>query len=107
MFSCADPELFVRGGGGSGQSDKKTLTTFFCFFFQIKWLISKKTFFKVSEEVQHFSGGGIQLYPGGSNCLFPNRNYISCDFPGGSGPPAPLCIHTCDSSISGVTALCP
>ena len=49
--SCADPEIFVRGG--PGQSDKKALTTFFFFFFfspQLilqrsngQWSISKKS----------------------------------------------------------------
>ena len=31
-LSCADPGIFVRGGG-PGQSDKKALTTFFFFLF--------------------------------------------------------------------------
>ena len=31
-----------------------------------------------------FSRGG-----GGSNCLFPIETHITCDFPGGSGPPVP------------------
>ena len=45
-------------------------------------------------EIYHFSrfqrgptfsrGGG-----GGSNCLFPIETHITCDFPGGSGPPVP------------------
>ena len=38
-------------------------------------------------------GGGGQLFPGGggggSNCLFPIETHITCDFPGGSGPPVP------------------
>ena len=29
ILACADPGIFVRGGGGPGQSDKKALTTFF------------------------------------------------------------------------------
>ena len=36
--------------------------------------------------------GGVQLFPGGgggSNCLFPIETHITCDFPGGSGPPVP------------------
>ena len=33
---------------------------------------------------------GFQLFPGGgSNCLFPIETHITCDFPGGSGPPVP------------------
>ena len=38
----------------------------------------------VPEGVQHFPGGG-----GGSNSLFPIETHITCDFPGGSGPPVP------------------
>ena len=40
---------------------------------------------------------GVQLIPGegGSNCLFPIETHITCDFPGGSGPPVPLWIRTC------------
>ena len=34
-------------------------------------------------------GGGGQLFPGGSKCLFPIETHITCDFPGGSGPPFP------------------
>ena len=46
------------------------------------------------KEIYHFSrfqrgsnifqgGGGVQLFPGGSNCLFPIETQITCDFPGG------------------------
>ena len=46
------------------------------------------------KEIYHFfkvpGGGGVQLFPGGgSNCLFPIETHITCDFPGGSGPPVP------------------
>ena len=52
------------------------------------------------KEIYHFSrfqrgptfsggGGGVQLFPGGSNCLFPIETQITCDFPEGSGPPVP------------------
>ena len=41
----------------------------------------ENSFFKVPEGVQLFPGGG------GSNCLFPIETHITCDFPGGSGPP--------------------
>ena len=34
-------------------------------------------------------GGGVQLFPGGSNCLFPIETHITCDFPGGGGGPDP------------------
>ena len=45
--------------------------------------------------IYHFSrfqeGGGVQLFPGGGGCqlLFPIETHITCDFPGGSAPPAP------------------
>ena len=53
------------------------------------------------KEIYHFSrfqrgsnifqgwggGGGVQLYPGGSNCLFPIEPHITCDFPGGGPDP--------------------
>ena len=32
---------------------------------------------------------GVQLFPGGSNCLFPIETHITCDFPGGSGGGGP------------------
>ena len=51
------------------------------------------------KENYHFSRfQGVQLFPGGgggggggggSNCLFPIETRITCDFPGGSGPPVP------------------
>ena len=51
------------------------------------------SFFKVREGVKHFpvgGGGGGNFYRGGgSNCLFPIETHITCDFPGGSGPPLP------------------
>ena len=63
---------------------------------EVKWPISKKSiFFKVPEGVQHFPGGGgggptiSRGGGGGSNCLFPIETHITCDFPGGSGPPVP------------------
>ena len=85
---------FRQGGGGGVQVNltKKALTFFFVVFFlssayssEVKWLISKKTIiFQGSRGVQLFPGGG-----GGSNCLFPIETHITCDFPGGSGPPVP------------------
>ena len=97
------------GGGGPGQSDKKALTTFcffFCFFFFCPQLILQKSngqfqrkfsFFKIPEGVQHFPGGS-NFFQGGSNCLFPIDTHITCNFPGGSGPPVPpLWIRTCKS----------
>ena len=82
---------FRQGGGVQVNLTKKALTTFFFFFFfffflssayssEVKWLISKKTII--------FQGSrGSNFFQGGSNCLFPIETHITCDFPGGSGPP--------------------
>ena len=61
-------------------------------------------FFKVPEGVQHFTGGGgSNFFQGGrSNCLFPIETHISCDFPGGSGPPVP----PLDPHLTPVILLC-
>ena len=90
-FPCADPGFFVRGGVRVNLT-KKALTTFF-FSPQLILLKSngqflrKLSFFKVQEGVQHFpGGGGVQLFQGGSNCVYPKETHITCDFPGGSGP---------------------
>ena len=93
---------FCQGVGSRPiwQTDKKALTTFFFFFFswssayfkEVKWSISKKSIiFQGSRGGPTFSRG-VQLFPGGgggSNCLFPIETHITCDFPGGSGPPVP------------------
>ena len=86
--TCPDPGIFVRGGRGSRSTDKKALTTFFLFSPQL--ILQKSngqfhrnlSFYKVPE--------GVQLFPGGSNCLFPIETHITCDFPGRGGGPAPL-----------------
>ena len=64
--TCADPGIFVRGGGGPGQSDKKSSGN--VFFFLIpqlilqqsnKWSISKKSIiFQGSRGGPSFSRGG-------------------------------------------------
>ena len=76
-FPCADP-------GFSSSA----------YFTEVKSLISKKTIiFQVPEGVQHLPGGGgggpTFSRGGGSNCLYPIETHITCDFPGGSGPPDP------------------
>ena len=46
------------------------------------------------KEIYHFQGsngglafsGGVQLYPGGSSCLFSIETHITCDFSGGPDP---------------------
>ena len=95
---CADPGIFVRGGGGPGQSDKKSsvnvcfLYCFFFFFCSPQLILQTSngqfrknlSFFKVPEGVQHFRGGSNFFQGGGgSNCLFPIETHITCDFPGG------------------------
>ena len=92
-----DPGIFVRGG--PGQSDKKALTFFFCFFFVLSLFYqSQMVKFKESFIFQGFKRGSnifqggsnfFQGGGGGSNCLFPIETHITCDFPGGSGPPPP------------------
>ena len=72
------------GGGGPGQSDKKSSDNVFL----VLSLFLRKSngqfqrnlsFFKVTEGVQHFpGGGGVQHFPGGGSNLFqlliPYRN---------------------------------
>ena len=75
LFSCAcaDPGIFVRGGG-PGQSDKKSSDNVFFFF--CPQLISKESngqfqrnlsFFKVRNGAQHFPGGS-NFFQGGGGC---------------------------------------
>ena len=92
--NTADPGIFVRGG------PKKLWQLFFFFivlslFYRSQMVNLKEiwnlSFFKGPEGVKHFPGG-VQLFPGGgggSNWLFPIETHITCDFPGGSGPPVP------------------
>ena len=107
-FPCADPGFFVRGGGGVRVNlTKKALTTFFLVISLFYW--SQTVNF---EENYHFSrfqrgsnifrggGGGVQLFPRGSNCLCPIETHITCDFPGGSGPPDPPLDPSLAISIS-------
>ena len=47
-----------------------------------------------------FQGGG------GSNCLFPIETHITCDFPGGSGPPVPpLDPHLYNNNLSNLSSI--
>ena len=105
LLSCADPRIFVRGGGVQVNPTKKALTTFFLSsphltlpksngLFQRKKIIFQGSgggsiFFQVCVCVCVW-GGGVQLFPGrGSNCLFPIEPHITCDFHGGLETPAP------------------
>ena len=105
---------FRQGWGDkkAGRSDKKSsdnVFILFCFllFFQVLSLFyCQMVNFEENYHFSRFQRGsnifqaGVQLFPGGSNCLFPIGTHITRDFPGGSGPPAPppppaLWIRTC------------
>ena len=103
VVSCADPGIFVRGGGIQVSLTKKALTTSSAYFTEVKWSISKKSIiFQGSRGGPTFSrgGGGGR----GSSCLFPVETHITCDFPGGSGPPVPppppLDPHLCIANVT-------
>ena len=83
MTTCADPGIFVRGGGGGpGQSDKKSSWRFF--FFSPQLILQESngqfqrilSFFKVPEGVQHIQGGGGPTFSRGWGVQFliPYRN---------------------------------
>ena len=71
-------------------SDNVFLFLVLSLFLEVKWSISKKyIIFQGSRGGPTFSRG-VQLFSGGSNCLFPIEIHITCDFQGGgSGPPVP------------------
>ena len=96
-------------GGVPGQPYKKRSDNFF--FLSPQLILQKSngqfqrnlSFFKVLEGVQHFPGGGGSNFfqgGGGSNCLFSIETHITCDFPGGSGPPVPPSGSALDCGIS-------
>ena len=98
-ITCADPGIFVRGGGGPGQVSltKKSSDNI---FFSPQLILQKSNgqfqrnllFFKVPEGVQQFPGGVSNFFQwgeGGSNCLFPIETNITCDFPGPDPLPPP------------------
>ena len=88
-ITCADPGIFVRGG--PGQSDKKSSDNVLCCFFVLSLFFRRQMVnFKENYHFSRFQG--VQLFPGGgggSYCLFPIEAHITCDFPGGPGPPVP------------------
>ena len=80
--------------GGPGQSDKKSSDVFFFLVLSLFYRSQMVNF----KEIYHFSRfqrgsnilqGGPTFSRGGSNCLFPIETHITCDFPGGVGPPVP------------------
>ena len=98
--------------GGPGQSAKKSSDNLFFFLVLSLFYRSQMVNFK---EIYHFSRfqrgptfsrGGVQLFPGGSNCLFPIETHITCDFPRGIRtpcPPPPLDPHLLFSSFIAKT----
>ena len=78
-ITCADPGIFVRGGGVQVNLTKKAQTFFFCFFLFCFFVLS--LFFRSQmvnfKENYHFSRfQGVQLFPGGGGVqlLIPYRN---------------------------------
>ena len=82
--------------GGSRSIWQKALTSFFLVLSLFYW--SQMVNFEENCHFPRFQRGsnifqggvgGAQLFPRGSNCLFPIETHLTCDFPGGSGPPVP------------------
>ena len=97
----------MGGGGGVhlNLTKKTTSGSVVCLFLFFAFFLVLGLFYRSQmvnfKEKYHFqgSGGGPNFSRGGgSNCLLPIETQITCDFPGGSGPPAPppLWIRTCD-----------
>ena len=90
LLSMRGSRIFRQGGGGSGSIwHKKPWQRFFflvlsLFYWSQMVKFEENSFFKVPT----FSRG-FQLFPRESNCLYPIETHITCDFPGGSGPPDP------------------
>ena len=107
IMMCGSRNFFTWGSRSDGQ---KTVWTFF-FFYLVLYLITvyrggpivllhrKLYFSKDPEGVQHFPVGNyFQWGGGGVHMLSSIETHITCNFPGGSGPPnpppPPLCIRT-------------
>ena len=91
-FPCADPGFFVNGGPGHSIWQKKSPDNVFLVLSLFYW--SQMVNF---EENYHFSRfqRGSNIFQGGGGLTFSKGVHITCDFPGGSGPPDPLWIRTC------------
>ena len=98
-FPCADPGFFVRGGGGSGSIWQKKQPDNGLFWFLSLFYWSQMINFEENYHFARFQRGsnifqGGPTFSRGSNCLYPIETHITCDFPGGSGPPdRPLDPH--------------
>ena len=96
LLSCADSGIFV-GGGGPGQSDKKSSDNVFfsiilSLFYRSQMVNFKENFHfsRLRRGSNFFLALGVQLFPGReSNCLFPIEPHITCDSPGGPDPLSP------------------
>ena len=82
--------------GGVQVSLKKSSESFFSSPQLTLFYRSQMVNFKENDHFSRFlrgsnifqGGGGCPTFSRGSNCLFPIVTHITCDFPGGSGPPA-------------------
>ena len=98
---------FRQGGGGGGGPGPSVIkipdNVFIVLFLVVLHLFygMSMVYFKENYNFPRFQrgsnifpgGGGVQLFlggEGGSYCLFPIESHITCVFPGGSGPLAPL-----------------
>ena len=75
LLPCADPGIFVRGGGCLRQSDKKTLTTLFfgaCFSFFLVLSLFYRSEMVNFKEKYHFSRfrRGLNFSSGGGGATF-------------------------------------
>ena len=95
LLPCAVPEIFVKGGWvhvNLKKNSDSVVCLFFAFFLvlglfyrsQMVNFKEKYHFSRFRRGSKFFQGGG-----GGGNCLLPIETQITCDFPGGCGPPGP------------------
>ena len=87
------------GGGGGGvqvRLTKKSFDNVFFFlvlslFYRIQMVNFKEIYhFSRFQRGSNISREGVQLFQGGSNCLFPIETHITCDFPGGVRSRSPV-----------------
>ena len=99
LLSMRGSRIFRRGwgGGGSGSIWQKSPDNGFLVLSLFYW--SQMVNF---EENYHFSRfqrgsnifqGGVQHFPGGSNCWYPIETHITCDIPGVPDPLTHLDPH--------------
>ena len=100
LTACADPGTFVKGGPGPMARKQPGQRFFFCFFspqliYSLQkgsngFITEKTILFQGSRGGPTFSGGrGGPASSGGVQILISIEPHITCDFPGGSGPPIP------------------